>query len=269
MVDHVISSMNEVVSYDYTNSHQALDIVGAGHTSSDVIAISDGVVEMVVNNVKYTNHKAKGNATYGNFVKIRHDNGKKSLYAHLKYGSVSVRLGDRISKGEKIGTMGATGNAYGTHLHFEVRSSNEARENPKDYLSGQASLEPTSKEPQVKNPPEEKPQKITEENISNVAKESTNEKVQNVVKEKGPTNEIKESTSNIDNHKVNSKPSNLVLSSSYSGGSIVDGLKSIGIDSSFDHRKVIASENGINNYRGSYDQNVYLLSLLKQGKLKA
>ncbi len=263
MVDHVISSMNEVVSSDYTNSHQALDIVGAGHTSSDVIAISDGVVEMVVNNVKYTNHKAKGNATYGNFVKIRHDNGKKSLYAHLKYGSVSVRLDDRISKGEKIGTMGATGNAYGTHLHFEVRSSNEGRENPMDYLSGKASLEPTSKKPQVENSPEEKPQKITEENISNVAKESTNEKVQNVVKEKEPTNDIKKSTSNIDNHMVTSKPSNSVLSSNYSGGSIVDGLKSIGIDSSFDHRKVIASENGINNYRGSYDQNVYLLSLLK------
>ena len=50
--------------------------------------------------------------------------------------------------------------------------------------------------------------------------------------------------------------------------SIVDALKSIGIDSSFGNRKKIASKNGISNYSGTASQNTQLLNLLKQGKLK-
>lgn len=51
-------------------------------------------------------------------------------------------------------------------------------------------------------------------------------------------------------------------------GSIVDALKSIVVDSSYDNRKAIAKKNGINNYSGTASQNEKLLSLLKQGKLK-
>ena len=50
--------------------------------------------------------------------------------------------------------------------------------------------------------------------------------------------------------------------------SIIDALKSINVDSSYDNRKNIAIVNEINNYRGSYEQNIKLLKLLKQGKLK-
>lgn len=49
--------------------------------------------------------------------------------------------------------------------------------------------------------------------------------------------------------------------------SIVDALKSIGEDSSFSNRERIAAENGISNYEGTADQNIYLLELLKVGKL--
>ena len=54
-------------------------------------------------------------------------------------------------------------------------------------------------------------------------------------------------------------------SSSYS--SIIDALNSIGVDSSYSNRKSIAEINGIYDYSGSYDQNLKLLNLLKQGKL--
>lgn len=50
--------------------------------------------------------------------------------------------------------------------------------------------------------------------------------------------------------------------------SIVDGLKSIGVDSSFSNRKKIAQANGISNYTGTASQNEKLLSLARQGKLK-
>ncbi len=54
----------------------------------------------------------------------------------------------------------------------------------------------------------------------------------------------------------------------YKGYSIVDGLKSIGVDSSFENRKRIANKNGINNYRGTMVQNMKLVNLLKNGQLK-
>lgn len=54
----------------------------------------------------------------------------------------------------------------------------------------------------------------------------------------------------------------------FSGVSIVDGLKSIGVDSSMSNRKRIAAANGISNYEGTASQNTKLLNLAKQGKLK-
>ena len=53
----------------------------------------------------------------------------------------------------------------------------------------------------------------------------------------------------------------------YNGGSIVDGLKSIGVDSSYGYRCSIAARNGIGGYRGRPNENVHMLNLLKQGRL--
>ena len=54
----------------------------------------------------------------------------------------------------------------------------------------------------------------------------------------------------------------------YTGNSIVDALKSIGVNSSFGNRKIIATNNGINNYTGTAEQNIKLLSLFKSNSLK-
>ena len=54
----------------------------------------------------------------------------------------------------------------------------------------------------------------------------------------------------------------------FNSTSIVDGLKSIGVDSSMANRKKIASANGIANYEGTPSQNIKLLELAKEGKLK-
>lgn len=59
------------------------------------------------------------NGGYGNYVVVKHSNGTQTLYAHLSSDSVSV--GDSVSKGERIGGVGRTGEATGNHLHFEVR----------------------------------------------------------------------------------------------------------------------------------------------------
>lgn len=56
---------------------------------------------------------------------------------------------------------------------------------------------------------------------------------------------------------------------SYDGESIVDALDSIGVESSYAHREVIAQANGISDYHGTASQNKHLLNLAKAGKLRA
>ncbi len=56
--------------------------------------------------------------------------------------------------------------------------------------------------------------------------------------------------------------------SNYKVNSLVDALKELGIDSSFINRIKIANKNGINVYFGLASQNIKLLHLLKNGKLK-
>jgi murein DD-endopeptidase MepM/ murein hydrolase activator NlpD len=55
---------------------------------------------------------------YGNVVWIDHGGAVLSVYAHLS--ELAVRTGDGVSDGEVIGRSGASGNASGPHLHFEV-----------------------------------------------------------------------------------------------------------------------------------------------------
>lgn len=86
--------------------HIGTDIVG--EDDKNVCAIADGVVESI---------NAHGSA-YGNHVCVRHDDGMVSLYAHLS--RVSVKVGQKVCRGDLLGIMGATGNASGAHLHLEL-----------------------------------------------------------------------------------------------------------------------------------------------------
>jgi murein DD-endopeptidase MepM/ murein hydrolase activator NlpD len=58
--------------------------------------------------------------SYGYQVVIRHGDGRYSQYAHLS--AISVRDGQSVSAGQRIGRSGSTGNSSGPHLHFEVRT---------------------------------------------------------------------------------------------------------------------------------------------------
>jgi murein DD-endopeptidase MepM/ murein hydrolase activator NlpD len=58
--------------------------------------------------------------SYGYQVVIRHADGRYSQYGHLS--AISVKAGQTVAAGQRIGRSGATGNATGPHLHFEVRT---------------------------------------------------------------------------------------------------------------------------------------------------
>ncbi|MCL2201302.1 MAG: M23 family metallopeptidase [Oscillospiraceae bacterium] len=68
---------------------------------------------------------------YGNKIKIEHDNGIVTLYAHNSENL--VRAGQRVAQGELIAKTGTTGRVSGPHLHFEV-IINGSPVNPLDYL---------------------------------------------------------------------------------------------------------------------------------------
>ncbi|MFF3144252.1 M23 family metallopeptidase, partial [Streptomyces sp. NPDC057927] len=58
---------------------------------------------------------------YGNAIVIKHANGTYSQYAHLS--KVNVKIGEKVTTGEKIALSGSTGNSTGPHLHFEIRTT--------------------------------------------------------------------------------------------------------------------------------------------------
>jgi murein DD-endopeptidase MepM/ murein hydrolase activator NlpD len=69
---------------------------------------------------------------YGYTVVLLHDGGLRTLYAHLS--RYSVRAGQRVAQGAEIAQAGATGNATGPHLHFEVRTAPQVVVDPMAYL---------------------------------------------------------------------------------------------------------------------------------------
>jgi hypothetical protein len=68
-------------------------------------------------------HNMDKKSGYGHNVTVDHENGYETLYAHLS--KVSVREGQRVRKGDKIGEVGMTGAATGPHLHWEVRKNGQ------------------------------------------------------------------------------------------------------------------------------------------------
>ena len=241
MVTHVLESMNEIITNEYDTNHKALDIVASDRSETNILALESGTVTTVVNHIKGPNHKSKGLDTYGNYVKIKQNNGKTALYAHMKYDSIKVSKGQYVEKGSVIGTIGETGNAYGKHLHLEIHSSDNIKENPIISLNTQVN-ENRVTEKQNENIP-------TSQNLNQ------NNHTKQIPKQEGNI-----SSSNTQTEYLNAN--------NYKHGSIVDALKSIGINSSYSYRKKLAQANNIKNYHGSYFQNIQMLNLLKQGKLK-
>lgn len=78
--------------------------------------------------VAYAGNEVKG---MGNLVIIQHSGGWMTVYAHMD--SMAVRRGARVSVGQKIGTVGATGKVDKPQLHFEIRKGTKAY-NPSSYL---------------------------------------------------------------------------------------------------------------------------------------
>ncbi|MFE3166942.1 transglycosylase family protein [Streptomyces sp. NPDC059224] len=87
------------------------------HTGVDFLAPTGSSVRAVETGEVVT---AGWGGSYGYQVVIRHADGRYTQYGHLS--AISVRAGQHVSTGQRIGRSGSTGNATGPHLHFEVRT---------------------------------------------------------------------------------------------------------------------------------------------------
>lgn len=92
------------ISYVASN-HNGIDL--AATTGTPVYAVMSGLVEV-----------AGWHSRYGNYVIIKHDNGYKTLYAHMS--KICTTKGVKIEQGEKLGEVGTTGYSTGPHLHYTV-----------------------------------------------------------------------------------------------------------------------------------------------------
>ena len=115
----------------------------------------------------------------------------------------------------------------------------------------------------------------TVNNTVNTVKNTVTDTAKSVKKVESNTNKIKKAVSTAKpkataktTPKTTTKKNNTIKKTNYKGNSIVDGLKSVGVNSSYDNRKKIAQANGIKNYTGTAKQNTELLNKLKKGTLK-
>ena len=92
----------------------------AAKHGSAILATADGVINF-----------AGWEKGYGKLIKIKHDFGYETRYAHLS--KISVNVGQKISQGDRIGKMGNTGRSTGTHLHYEIRRNGKPI-NPMKYI---------------------------------------------------------------------------------------------------------------------------------------
>lgn len=103
--------------------HAGIDLASYGYKNIPIYAAQAGTVIA-----------AGYNGGMGNHVKIKHGNsGIETTYMHMVTGSLKVKKGDKVGKGQLLGKMGTTGNSTGVHLHFEIRLNGKAQ-NPGPYF---------------------------------------------------------------------------------------------------------------------------------------
>ena len=106
--------------------HNGLDLIAP--QESPVLATADGVVSDV-------ERSSKG---LGNRVTVKHSGGYQTVYAHLS--DISVKKDQKVTKGQKIGSVGMSGASYAPHLHYEVLKDGEYMD-PVNYIFASVSPE--------------------------------------------------------------------------------------------------------------------------------
>jgi len=92
------------------------------NVGTPIMASLDGTISVV-----------SENWLYGKYIIMSHGNGYKTIYGHLN--AYSVKQGEKVARGRKIGEVGNTGYSTGPHLHFGIYDKNNRLVNPLDLLN--------------------------------------------------------------------------------------------------------------------------------------
>ena len=120
-----VSGNYSITTY-YVYGHNAIDIYSYSGYGSSILAANSGTIVSAMGGCYRGDIYCNGRG--GNYVIIKHANNYYSVYMHL--ASINVKIGDSVTFGNVIGTMGNTGNVIpipndinpylGTHLHFAI-----------------------------------------------------------------------------------------------------------------------------------------------------
>ena len=113
-----------------TRIHKGLDQAGVWHAR--IVAVADGEV---MDNYYPPGNGWKGHTIYGGMIRIKHDDGRISVYAHLSATYINETDKRFVKQGQVIGRMGNTGLSAGQHLHFELWEDGQPLQ-PLKYIRG-------------------------------------------------------------------------------------------------------------------------------------
>ena len=128
------------VTQGYSISHRGYDFSGLNRPD-EVRSGANGVIIERVDEFD-SNWRNTGTLTlkdYGNYIKVKHDDGTYALFAHLKQGS-SFNIGTNVTAGQTIARIGNTGNSTGQHLHAEYRNALNVNESVDFYVNPQEEM---------------------------------------------------------------------------------------------------------------------------------
>jgi predicted flap endonuclease-1-like 5' DNA nuclease len=132
--------------------HEGLDFMAP--EGSELYAVADGFVS----DVRLDGNSDPNGKPYGNQIRIQHEGGFTSIYAHLS--EVVVTRGQFVQAGQLIGLAGNTGNSFGAHLHFTLKkqgaTQSDATNYPHDIIDPTPYLKPFGgSKPEQPSPPTE------------------------------------------------------------------------------------------------------------------
>ncbi len=125
---HVVDR-NQRFAYDFVIMRDGATHAGDGRRNEDyhcygrpILAPADGVVSEVIDGVAdNVPGRMDASEVTGNRIVIDHGHGEHSLLAHLKPGSPTVAVGERVSAGQPIARCGNSGNSSEPHLHYQLQ----------------------------------------------------------------------------------------------------------------------------------------------------
>lgn len=136
---NITSYYGNRIMYGEEVFHNGIDIAnGSAEGEVNIIAVKSGeVIYPTANDVTNYGAGSYGNTDgggFGNYVKIRHNDGTITVYAHLYADSITVTAGDMVEQGQVIGKMGTSGSSTGVHLHFGVYVGGDSSANVVDPI---------------------------------------------------------------------------------------------------------------------------------------